>query len=253
MQPYQIGILVYLFVFGGAMFGVYVRAVLPKSHLSPEAKDVISLGTGLVRALTMLILAMVRSSAKGSFEFHNDEIKYLAAKVLVLERTGIDYAPATRGIGESLRRGLARRLDPTWPETGSWVPRLQSSASNSPPEQLASKIRKLSAQSDIQRGLQPQALRLAEEFLKKGWILLGGMVTSVLRPFLIIVVGWLVLIFPSIGLYAPPIATAITVLVVSAVSVAGSALLILELGTPPTGFLKISGAPLRDALSQLRP
>jgi membrane-bound ClpP family serine protease len=70
-------------------------------------------------------------------------------------------------------------------------------------------------------------------------------------PFLVVVVCWLTLIFASFGLFAPANGTATAALVICALSVAGSVFLITELNTPFSGLMKVSGAPLRYALSQL--
>jgi hypothetical protein len=70
-------------------------------------------------------------------------------------------------------------------------------------------------------------------------------------PFLIVLVFWFTMIFISFGLFAPSNSTVISVLLVCALSVAGAIFLILELDRPFEGLIKISEAPLRDALAHL--
>ncbi|MBV8137071.1 MAG: hypothetical protein JO121_15760 [Deltaproteobacteria bacterium] len=62
---------------------------------------------------------------------------------------------------------------------------------------------------------------------------------------------WLSTLFVSFGLFAPRNATALTVLLVSAVSVSGALFLILELDHPFSGLIQITSVPLRNALSVL--
>jgi len=64
-------------------------------------------------------------------------------------------------------------------------------------------------------------------------------------------VFWLSTLFVSFGLFAPRNATALTVLLVSAVSVSGALFLILELDHPFSGLIQITSVPLRNALSVL--
>jgi hypothetical protein len=68
---------------------------------------------------------------------------------------------------------------------------------------------------------------------------------------LVVLVFWLATLFASFGLFAPRNGTVIAVLCVSALSVSGAIYLILELNRPFEGLMKISGAPLHYALSQL--
>ena len=70
-------------------------------------------------------------------------------------------------------------------------------------------------------------------------------------PFLVILLFWLTITFGSFGLFAPPNATVLTVLVLCAVSVAGAVFLVLEMDAPFQGLLKISGDPLRNAYALL--
>jgi hypothetical protein len=69
--------------------------------------------------------------------------------------------------------------------------------------------------------------------------------------FLVILIFWLTMIFASFGLFAPRNATVIIVLFVCALSAAAALFMILELDQPYQGFIKISSAPLRNALVHL--
>jgi len=74
---------------------------------------------------------------------------------------------------------------------------------------------------------------------------------SVSMPLLVILVLWLTAIFMSFGLFAPFNATAVSSLLIAALSVSCAIFLILEMYTPYTGFVQISSAPLRAAIAQL--
>jgi hypothetical protein len=64
---------------------------------------------------------------------------------------------------------------------------------------------------------------------------------------LIILVFWMVIVFVSVGLFAPPNATAIVTLV-AALSVSAAIFLILELDSPFNGVIQISPGPMRNSL-----
>jgi len=74
---------------------------------------------------------------------------------------------------------------------------------------------------------------------------------SLPMPFIVMLVFWLTIIFASIGLFSHRNATVIAVLLVCALSAACSLFLILELDTPYAGLIKVSSAPLRNALALL--
>ena len=70
-------------------------------------------------------------------------------------------------------------------------------------------------------------------------------------PILAILIFWLTSLFISFGLFARVNGATVTALFVSALSVSGAILLILELYAPYEGVIKISSASLRAALTQL--
>ncbi len=70
-------------------------------------------------------------------------------------------------------------------------------------------------------------------------------------PFFVLLIFWLIVIFTTFGLFSPRNATVIIVMLLCALSAAGSLFLILELDTPYAGLIKVSSAPLRTALTHL--
>jgi hypothetical protein len=68
---------------------------------------------------------------------------------------------------------------------------------------------------------------------------------------LLVVILWLGILFLSIGLFAPPNATVVAALMLSALSVSGAIFLILELDLPYGGLISISSQPMRLALEHL--
>ena len=66
-------------------------------------------------------------------------------------------------------------------------------------------------------------------------------------------VFWLAIIFASFSLFARLNLTLVVALLVFAISASAALFLILELGQPFTGLMRISDAPLRNALAPLEP
>ena len=92
---------------------------------------------------------------------------------------------------------------------------------------------------------------MAVDLGKLRWLMFEQGSTSISVPLLAVLVFWLVIIFASFGLFAPPNATVIATLLLCAVSVSGAIFLILEMYTPFEGLIQISSAPLRNALAHL--
>jgi Protein of unknown function (DUF4239) len=251
MRGMTLASITFVCAFGGALVGGYVRSLLPPTHLSKESQDVMRLGMGLVATMTALLLGLVTASARSSFDSQDAAIRTSAANILTLDRLLARYGPETMPIRDGLKKGLAFRIEMTWPADGSSNLDLQPSEATSAIEDIENRILQLTPATDTQRWFKSEALKLSEDVTKTRWRILGSMGGSVPVVFLAVVVFWLTVTFTSFGLYTQSNASVIAVLFVAAFSVAAAVFLIMELDGPFEGMIKVSSAPLRYALSQL--
>jgi hypothetical protein len=245
MSSTTISLIVFACVFGGALLGIFLHAVLPQHHLSNESKDIVKLGMGLVGTMAALVLGLLVASAKGSYDTQSAELTQMSANIALLDRVLALYGPETKETRALLRGAVARVLDQMWSSASLSVPTAAGG------EILYDKIQGLSPKNDTQRSLQGQALSMAMDLGKMRWLMYEQAITSVSMPLLVVLVLWLTFIFISFGLFAPFNATVVSSLFVSALSVSGAIFLILEMYTPYAGLIQLSSAPLRAALAHL--
>jgi hypothetical protein len=60
MSSLGIATITFACIFGGALLGMFFRSVVPEHHLSPESKDVVKVGMGLIATMAALVLAPLR-------------------------------------------------------------------------------------------------------------------------------------------------------------------------------------------------
>jgi spore maturation protein SpmB len=70
-------------------------------------------------------------------------------------------------------------------------------------------------------------------------------------PFFVVMISWLALLFATFGLQAPPNKTVLTVILVSALSVAGAIFVISDMANPYAGIIRVSLEPLQIAMDRL--
>ena len=249
MNSFVISSIVFAIVFGGAMVGMFLRAVLPQNNLSDDSKDVVKMGMGLVATMAALVLGLLVSSAKNSFDALSSEMTRVSSQIILLDRTLALYGPETSEERDLLRSSVADVLDRLEVEKSAHP--TQSRSSTRAVSALYDKIQGLSPKDDKQRSTQARALALLLSLQETRWLIYEQESTSISMPMLIILVSWLATLFVSFGLFAPANGTAVTASFVSALSVSGAILLILELYSPYEGIIRISSAPLRAALAQL--
>src|SRR5215831_14242764 len=249
MSPIKITLIVFAWVFGGALLGILLRAVLPQQHLSAESKDIVKLGMGLVGTMAALVLGLLVASAKGSYDAQITDLTQGSANVVLLDRLLAEYGPETKEARALLRNAVVQFVNQIWSKGGARASGLQPPLA--PAETVYAKIQGLSPKDDAQRSLQSQALSIGMDLRKTRWLMYEQETGSVSIPLLAVLVLWLTIIFISFGLFAPFNTTVVSSLFASALSVSGAIFLILEMYTPYSGLIQISSAPLHAALAHL--
>ena len=244
--------IVFACVFGGALFGMVLRGVLPAHHLSDETKDVVRLGTGLVATMAALVLGLLVASAKGSYDTQKNGLDELTANLTLLDTVLEQYGPPTHDVRQLLRRTVAGAMARLWPSDASQEPTLGAAETTVGGKSIHAQLLALAPADDKQRALQAQALQIGTELARTRLLLVAQHESSdISGVFLVILTFWLVVLFASFGLFAPRNVTAIAALLISALSVSGAIFLILELDQPFEGMIQISSTPLRSAFVHL--
>jgi hypothetical protein len=236
---------------GGALVGLWLGERLPRHHLIHESKETIRLAMGLIATMTALVLGLVIASAKRSFDEQDSAVKRCAADLLALDRVLARYGPETADVRVSIRELVARRVDRTWPSDRSVRVGVETAEETPALDAVMDRIESLPASSPLLYSLRSQAAALGGELLETRWLTFSSAGSSIPPLFLVILVSWLSLIFASFGLLAPRNATVVSVLVLSALSVGGAVLVILEMDRPFDGLIRVPDSPLRYALSHL--
>jgi hypothetical protein len=246
-----IAAIVFACTFGGAVFGMLLRAALPEHHLSHDSKDVVKMATGLIATLSALVLGLLVASAKSTFDAQKTGFQQIAANFVLLDRTLAQYGPEAKPTRALLRSTVSTLTDRLWPTDGSRSAGLDATELTELGGALLKAVRELTPRTDVQRSLQSQALQIGGELSRLRWSLSQQEDNSVPMPFLVVLVFWLFVLFTSFGLTSPRNATVIVVHFVCALSVAGALFLIVDLGQPFQGVFQIPSTPFRKALTQL--
>ena len=234
---------------GAVLLGRLLRRILPEDHLSADSRDVVKLAMGLVATMAALVLGLLVSSAKGSYDTERSEVIQMASKVAFLDRLLALYGPEAANARAQLHDAVADAVQRMWPGEARLPARL---APNTQAGNLTyGTIQSLSPQDDTQRNLKAEAATLATDLGQVRSLLAAQSVASISKPMLIILVCWLAMIFLGFSVLAPSNATTIVALMASALAVSGAIFLILELDQPFGGVIRISSEPMLSALHQL--
>ena len=241
--------MVFIFVFAGALVGMALRRILPEDHLSSDAKDVVKLAMGLIATMAALVLGMLVSTAKSSYDTRKNEVAEMSSRVVAIDQLLANYGPEAKGVRAQLSELVVVGLNRVWPEEASGQVDLKPSQDM---RDFYSELQTLSPNNDAQGATKAEAISMAANLRQTRWrMFVEAEQTSMSVPLLVVLVAWLVAIFVGFGLFAPPNSTVIVTLMICALAVSAAIFIIMEMYTPFSGVLKISSTPIREALSQI--
>jgi hypothetical protein len=249
MNSIVVSSMVFAFVFAGALVGMGLRRALPEDHLSSDAKDVVKLAMGLIATMAALVLGMLVSTAKSSYDTRKNEVAEMSSRIVAIDQLLASYGPETKGVRAELRDLVAVGLDRIWPGEASRQADLRPKEDT---QDFYSQLQALMPKNESQAATKAEVISVASNLRQTRWrMFIEAGQTSMSIPLLVVLVAWLVAIFIGFGLFAPPNSTVIVTLVICALAVSAAIFIIMEMYTPFSGVLKISSAPIREALSLL--
>lgn len=234
----------------GWRLGRVMRARLPQEHLTSPTRDAVILAVGVVATLAALVLSLMISSAKTSYDADRLSVVEVAAGVLMIDRALAHYGPESRPARDALRElaGLAAAEVSTEPPSGTQV-------TSGPPlphlTKLQNLILALSPANDSQRWAKTRALSLTTDLERSRVLLAERSDGSIPLLFLIVLMIWLATLYLAWAIFAPANWTVSAAAVGGGVAFAMAIFLILELDRPFHGVVRVSNESLLATLQLL--
>jgi len=249
MSSLEVSSVVFVLVFSGAPVGMALRRVLPDRHFGTDAKDTVRLATGLIVTMTGLVLGMLVSSAKTYYDGQKNVVAEMSSQIIILDSLLSEYGPEARHLRILAHEFVEDALNRMWPTEKSQSFQLKPQNNG---DQVNIELQQLVPKDAVQASIKVQVSQSIRGLKKTYWLMfLESEQSSMSMPLLIVVTSWLIAIFISFGIFAPPNSIVMATLIVCAFAVSAAIYIIMEMYAPFGGVLKISPAAVRDALNQM--
>jgi len=236
-------------VFGGAMAGMAANILWPGPLSCGETKDVVRGATGMLSLLAALVLGLLLSSAKNSFDTKTREVQEFAANLALLGSVLHDYGPEAKPAWVLMREATLAKVHLMWPNDSRNMPVMFDPRLVGKFEAVQGMVLALTPQSNAQQWLQSRALQIVAEIDHERWLIGAQSGSSIQPPFLYILLCWITALFFSFGLFARVNTITFLALLICAASISAAVLLILDLDSPFAGLITISPQPILHALA----
>ena len=236
---------------GGMLLGTMLRALLPAAHLNTDTKEVVRLGVGLLATLSAVAISLMIASAKTSYDTQDAHFRQFSADVILTDQLLAQYGPDAVEVRKLMRIAIPAALDRIWREKAVGAAQNNAFTTSSVAEQIYDAIEALAPANDAQRLLKPRIEQAAGDIARARLLMFADVDTPIQRPFLLILVFWLTVIFISFSLFVEPGPVVLAAMLIFALSVASALFLVADLSRPFAGLMQISNEHLREALAPL--
>ena len=199
MSPLEMGIAVFVCVFGASLGGMLITPILKRHHLNYSSKELFKAVRAILVALSAFSLGLLLTQAKSDFDRKKIELKYQSANIILLSRVlediGAKSEPALAALREVVLNEIhqieAAAVDRHNPAQALTIART---------EKLRLELLKINTLNTREEWLKNSALNIAQQIVYSRWKIYTELVSNLDWPVVYILVFWLSLLFFS---YAP--------------------------------------------------
>lgn len=248
MTSWMVAPIAFALMMIGATMAIVLARRAPEDFLSDKTQDTFKVTVGITATMTSLLLGLMTNSMRYSYAGAEEDVQQYAVALLTadveLRHFGEEACPARHELAEYVRLIISE----TWTSDEHLPsPQFETSSANQLLK-LDTMVRALKAVSDDQKVSRANAKVSMKSLLTHRWRLTGDAESRIPPLFIIVVMGWLTLIFTSFGWFAPVNPPSVLALICSAAAISAALFLVVEMGEPFTGPMRIAPAPLLDAL-----
>ncbi len=262
MLPYHgILLLVVAALLGASVVGMLLHRRLNERQKSRETADQIRLVISILVTFTALVLGLLLSNSKASYDAFDSRLRAFAGSIIELDQRLRQYGDETAPIRANLRTYLAGAIADTWRDeprpAGVYpvYPDASDSVERTPLGKLLididTAIRKLEPTDPFHAGLANLLEAKTTELLQQRRLAIETVHQTISWPLLVAMTLWLAIVFAVFGLTAPRNTVVYATIMLCALSFASAIFFILDFDRPLSGLIRVSSEPAREALRHL--
>jgi hypothetical protein len=233
----------------GGVLGLVLQRILPERYTTDKARDMIGGVVGQLTLLLVLVNGLLIWTAYGVFSTQQTELQTSAARALEFDLEMRQYGPEADAARSILRTDLVWAHEQFWGDDTSRAAAYD--ASYKAMGNLNSFLDGLTPKTPAQTSLLAAA-RANYAFIGEQRLLMSlQAATPIPWPLIYAVTFWASLLFFAMGLLSKLSPMSLAMLVLGSASIGLAIFLILEFSQPYTSSVRVSPAPLEQAILQL--
>jgi hypothetical protein len=250
MANLAIGVGVCALTFGFGYAGMWLQKLLPESHMTSGARDMIGAVMGLIALLLALVLGTLVGSAYGFYATQKANVEVMAARSIQLDMALKSFGPEAAMIRAGLKRSIVQAYNAIWVDhLDPQEYRVRDLVTGF--DRLNNAVAALKPTTPEQTAALP-TINVSIGIIEQTRFLMALQLASPISwPLLIVVVSWAMLLFAGYGVMARLNGTAVFAAFIGAFAVGSAVFLILELNQPFIGLFRLPAAAMQQTIAVL--
>ena len=249
MSILVLSVIIFLLILASGYAGLHMQKRLADEHKTDQSRGVVGQVAGLVSLLLALVLGTLIGVSFAYFSTQKTELEGFSGQFSGSIRRSRNMDPRPSRRGTSSRREIVKGYETFWGGAETDANLLSAAVPLASAQAMSDFLATLQPKTDAQK----QALATANQYnsmVEQSRLLMSLQVASppVSWVLIAILLFWTVALFFGIGLFAESNSLVVSALAFGALSIAFAIFLILELGLPYTGLMRVSPAALEQAI-----
>ena len=255
-----LALIVFVLLLAAAGIGMTLQGRLREGHRTSQTTDHVRLVVSILVTITALVLSLLLSEVKGSFDTFDSRLRAFAGDISNLDVHLREYGDDAKPIQAKLREYVAAFIADGWrdePAPAGDYPRFAAGRGVDRRElgaflgRIDLAIHRLEPRDGFHQRLARSLAEQMDEALGSRRQLLETAHDTVSWPLMVAMSAWLVVVFGVFGLLAPRNAVVHLTIGICALCVASAIFLIDDYDSPLRGLVHVSSDSMRDTLSEL--
>lgn len=252
MSSLSIALIALGFVLLGIGLGWLIKRFMPDRQLPDHSKEIVKAAAGLIATLVALVIGLLVSASKASFDLSTAGITQMGAKSIMLDRVLARYGPEAQPIRAAFSKSIEVALERIWPSEAGKAVDMDAVEKGTAADEIYDRIMLLEPKSEVQKHLRSQALQVMGDLQQLRWQIIEQNQNVLPTMFIVMLILWLTILYLFFSLLAPHNAVTVFSLSFCGLAVASALFLILEMNRPFHGSIRVAKAPMEKALKLIR-
>ncbi len=250
MNAVLIAVAAFLCLSVAALGTMHVYPKLPARHRDEDTNTIVRLVANIFVVMASLVFGLMINSAKNTFQDIDNNVHSFATNLILLDRTLRTYGLA----GNDTRQYLIAYVEGAIanPERVNDALHEARNAGQQRLDTVGDSLASIQPADRLHDFMLADARQQYNRIVDQRWTIVEQSEGAIPMPVIGMLIAWMTLVFASFGYRAPPNAVVIAMFLLSALFIAGSVFIVLDMDIPFTGAIQISDAPLLRALAEMK-